>query len=79
MSFFNKVGECEGEGEGEGESRGQCDIDVIDTTRNKQDYLLYITSGLPIDCLLNVLDAHMFSHDGYGPGINAPGPKAAGP
>ena len=32
------------------------------------DYLLYIAYRLPIDCLLIALDAHMFSHDGYGPG-----------
>ena len=34
---------------------------------------------LPIDCLLIALDAHMLSHNGYGPGTRALGPKAAGP
>ena len=34
---------------------------------------------LPDDCLLIALDAHMFSHNGYGPGTKAPGPKAASP
>ena len=34
---------------------------------------------LHIDCLLNALDAHMFSHDGYGPATKAQGPKAGGP
>ena len=32
-----------------------------------------------IDCLLITLDAHMFSHNGYGPGTKDRGPKAAGP
>ena len=32
---------------------------------------------LPIDCLLIALDAHMFSHNGYGPGTNqGPRPKS---
>ena len=34
---------------------------------------------LPIDCLLIARDAHMFSHNGYGPGTRAQGPKAAVP
>ena len=34
---------------------------------------------LPIDCLLIALDAHMFSHDGYGPGTKAQGAAAPGP
>ena len=43
-------------------------------------YSSYITYHiLPIDCLLIALDAHMFSHNGYGPGTRAQGPKAAGP
>ena len=32
---------------------------------------------LPFNCLLAALDAHMFSHNGYGPGTKAQG--AAGP
>ena len=41
---------------------------------------IYITYYiLPIDCLLIALDAHMRSHNGYGPGTRAQGPKAAGP
>ena len=39
-------GEGEGKGKGEGEGKCETDIDVIDTTCNKQDYC-YI---LPIDC-----------------------------
>ena len=34
---------------------------------------------MPIDWLLIALDAHMFNHNGYGPGTRAQGPKAAGP
>ena len=34
---------------------------------------------MPTDCLLIALDAHMFSHNGYGPGTRTQGPKAAGP
>ena len=34
---------------------------------------------LPIDCLLIALDAHMFSHNGYGPGTKAQGPRSCGP
>ena len=30
---------------------------------------------LHIDCLMIALDAHMFSHTGYGPGNRAPGPR----
>ena len=30
----------------------------------------------PIDCLLIVLDAHMFSHDRYGPGTKGLGPRS---
>ena len=48
-------------------------------TCNKQDYLLYIAYRLLIDCLFIALDAHMFSHNGYGPGTRSQGPKAAGP
>ena len=33
----------------------------------------------PNGCLLIALDAHMFNHNGYGPGTTAQGPKAAGP
>ena len=40
-------------------------------TCNKQDYLLYIAYCLPIDCLLIALDAHMLSHNGYGPETKA--------
>ena len=29
-----------------------------------------------IDCLLIALDAHMFSHNGYGPGTKAQGPRS---
>ena len=32
----------EGEGDGEGEGEGKGDIDIINTTCNKQDYLLYV-------------------------------------
>ena len=46
---------------------------VINTTCNKQDYLLYIAYRMPIDCLSNALDARMLSHHGHGPG---PEPKA---
>ena len=31
---------------------------------------------LPVDCLLIALDAHMFSHNGYGPGTKAQGPRS---
>ena len=41
----------------------------------KRDYLLYIV----IDCLLIALDAHTFSHNGYGPETKDQGPKGAGP
>ena len=59
---------CEGEGESEGE--GEADIVYINT----------ITCCiLPIDCLLVALDAHIFSHNGYGPGTKDQGPEAAGP
>ena len=34
---------------------------------------------LRIDCLLIALDAHMFSHNGYGPRTKDQGSKAAGP
>ena len=34
---------------------------------------------MPIDCLLIVLDEHMFSPNGYGAGTRAKGPKAAVP
>ena len=34
---------------------------------------------LLIDCLLVGLDAHMFSHNGYGPETRTQGPKVAGP
>ena len=42
----------EGEGDCEGEGRGEADIEVINTTCNKQDYLLYIVIPccLPVDC-----------------------------
>ncbi len=30
-------------------------------------------------CLLIALDAHMFSHNGSGPGIKAQGPRSCGP
>ena len=44
------------------------------------DYLFSIAYFiLLIDCLLLALDAHKFSHTGYGPGTKAQGPKAAGP
>ena len=42
-------------------------------------YLSYIAYWLPMDCLLIALDAHMFSHNGYGPGTKDQGPKATGP
>ena len=71
MQYRTQVGEGEGEDEG--------DIDVIITTYNKQDYLLYIAYRLLIDCPLIALDAHMCSHNGYGPGTKAQAPKAAGP
>ena len=58
---------------------GDADFDVIDTTCNKQDYLLYIAYWLHVDCLLMALDAHMFGHNGYGPGARTQGSKAAGP
>ena len=32
----------------------------------------------PIDTLLAAFDAHMFHHDGYGPGTKAPGPPGPG-
>ena len=51
---------------------------VINLTCNKQDCLLYIVYWLLIDCLLIALDPHMFSHNGYGPGIRTQGPEAAG-
>ena len=58
----------EGEGDGEGEGAGDMDVIITNT--------YYI---LPIDCLLIALDADMFSHNGYGPGVPAqqllgPGP-----
>ena len=34
---------------------------------------MYVCHRLLIDCLLISLDAHMFSHDGYGPGIKDQG------
>ena len=34
---------------------------------------------IAIDCLLVALDAHMFSHNGYGPGTKDQCPKAAEP
>ena len=44
------------------------------------DVIIMITYYiLIIDCLLIALDAHMFSHNGYGPGTRAQGPKAAVP
>ena len=33
---------------------------------------------MPVDCLLIALDAHMFSHNGYGPRTKDQGLKAAG-
>ena len=43
-------------------------------------YILHITYYiLPIDCLSIALDAHMLSHNGYGPGTRAQGPKRARP
>ena len=33
---------------------------------------------LPTDCLMIALDAHMFSHQGYGCGTKDQGPKAGG-
>ena len=53
-----------------------CSEVFYNTTCKEQDYLLYI---LTVDCILIVLDAHMFSHSGYGPGTKDQGPKAAGP
>ena len=42
--------------------------------------LLYIAYYiLLIHFLFGGLDAHMLSHNGYGPGTNDQGPKAAGP
>ena len=35
-------------GDGEGEGEGDIDV-IVNTTRNKQDYLLYIAYRLPID------------------------------
>ena len=52
-----------GQGEGEGGVEGEADIDVIITIT------CYI---LPICCLLIALDAHMLSHNGYGPGHRDP-------
>ena len=52
------------EGEGDG------DMDIIITTT---------CHILLIDCLLIALDAPLFSHNGYGPGNLAQGPKAAVP
>ena len=51
---------------------------------NKPRKLFYIQRRiipllLPIDCLSIAFDAHMFSHNGYGPGTKDQGPKAAGP
>ena len=43
-------------------------------TGNKQDYLLYIAYWLRTDDLLIALDAHMFSHNGYRPATQGPGP-----
>ena len=31
---------------------------------------------LPVDCLSIALDAHMLSHNGYGPGPRAQGPRS---
>ena len=70
-SFSQKSNKSEGGGESDGE--GEAYIDVLNTTCKKQDYLLYIAYRLPIDFLLIALDAHMFSHNGYGPG---PRPRA---
>ena len=40
------------------------------------DVIITITCYiLRIDCLLIALDAHVFSHIGYGPGTRAQGPK----
>ena len=33
---------------------------------------------LPNDCLLIALDAHMFGHNGHGPGTGADGPRGCG-
>ena len=48
-------------------------------TCNKQEYLLYIACRVRIDCLSIALDMYMLSHNGYGPGTQAQGPKAVGP
>ena len=41
-------------------------------------HILHITYYiLPIDCLSIALDAHMLSHNGYGPGTRTQGPKRA--
>ena len=37
-------------GEGDGDGDGKGDIDVLDTTCKKQDYVLYIVYLLPIGC-----------------------------
>ena len=46
---------------------GEGGIDLIDTIT------CYI---LPIDCLSIALDAHMLSHNGYGPRTRAQGPRS---
>ena len=41
------------------------------------DYLFYVTYyRLPTGCLLVALDAHMFAHNGHGPGTRSHGPRA---
>ena len=44
-----------------------------------QDYLFSMDYWFFVDCLLIAPDAHMFSHNGYGPGTKDQGTKAAGP
>ena len=39
---------------------------------------LTVAYGLPIDCLSIALDAHMLSHNGYGPWVRVPGPYPLG-
>ena len=53
-------------------------IDCLLIAQYIHTYIYIYTAhyALPIDCLLIVLDAHMFSHTGYGPGTKAQGPRS---
>ena len=61
--------------------KAETDISIVGDKIYIYIYMyIYITYYiLPIDCLLIALDAHMLSHNGYGPGTRTQGPKAAGP